>query len=54
MKKVYILAFLFLLIILGGCSQSPSEKVNKQKGENIEIFTTIFPLQDFSEKIGGK
>lgn len=54
MKKIYILAFLFLLIILGGCSQSPSEKVNKQKDENIEIFTTIFPLQDFSEKIGGK
>lgn len=54
MKKVYILAFLFLLIILGGCSQSSPEKVNQEKDENIEIFTTIFPLQDFSEKIGGK
>ncbi|WP_282155992.1 metal ABC transporter solute-binding protein, Zn/Mn family [Cytobacillus gottheilii] len=58
MKNYYILSFFFLLAlaIISGCSQSSSEKEKNTKKEKdtIKIYTTIFPLQDFSEKIGGK
>lgn len=56
MKKLYVFSLLVLLTILGGCTQaSPKEEnASQAKNDKIEIYTTIFPLQDFSEKIGGK
>lgn len=58
MKKLFIVPFIILLVfsILSGCSQSSSvnqDEKQTQKGK-LQIYTTIFPLQDFSEKIGGK
>lgn len=57
MKKYLITSFLILLVfaILGGCSQPSADKgkSNQTKQDKIKIYTTIFPLQDFAEKIGG-
>ncbi|WP_394237338.1 metal ABC transporter solute-binding protein, Zn/Mn family [Niallia oryzisoli] len=56
MIKRYLSLIVFLVVILGGCSQSSSEndKSLEAKKETIQVYTTIFPIQDFSEKIGGK
>lgn len=62
MIKKYLSLIIFLVVILGGCSQSSSsEKDNSSETDSsetkkgtIQVYTTIFPLQDFSEKIGGK
>lgn len=44
-------------MILGGCSQLSTEKENNTEAVNsgkIQVYTTIFPLQDFTKKIGGE
>ncbi|WP_353050377.1 zinc ABC transporter substrate-binding protein [Bacillus sp. ISL-45] len=42
------------ILVFGGCSQAAKDDTdNESDEEKIKIFTTIFPLQDFSEKIGG-
>ncbi|EFV74651.1 metal ABC transporter substrate-binding protein [Cytobacillus pseudoceanisediminis] len=43
------------ILVLGGCSQATQEEKNTQADdEKLKIYTTIFPLQNFSEKIGGE
>ncbi|MCM3364413.1 metal ABC transporter solute-binding protein, Zn/Mn family [Niallia sp. Sow4_A1] len=56
MKKyiVVIISILFVFLVLTGCSQSLSRNESGIGKEKLNIYTTIFPLQDFSEKIGGK
>ena len=60
MRNKYMSMFIIILLlaILGGCGQSASNKEislgEDNDNEKIQIYTTIFPLQDFSEKIGGK
>lgn len=56
MKKyiVVIISILFVFLVLTGCSQSLSRNESGIRKEKLNIYTTIFPLQDFSEKIGGK
>lgn len=55
MKK-YIGMLLIFLMVAAGCSDSPAEEkeINKGAEGKIKIYTTIFPLQDFTKKIGGK
>lgn len=56
-KHLLILIVTLLLILLGGCSQSTEKDGNLEEdtqNEQIQIYTTLFPLQDFTEKIGGK
>ena len=62
MKNIYVsmLMIMLLLILFGGCSQSQSASEKKESvieqtsNDKIQIYTTIFPLQDFAKKIGGK
>ena len=50
-----LILFAIGILVLGGCSQATQEDKNNQTdNEKIKIYTTIFPLQDFSEKIGGE
>lgn len=48
-----ISTFLLIFIVLVGCSQE-KEKNIQTENEKIKIYTTIFPIEDFSKKIGGK
>ncbi len=54
MKKIalFLSLFLPLTLILSACS-SGNESTNKKK-DQLTIYTTVFPLQYFTEQIGGK
>ncbi|MDQ0160943.1 metal ABC transporter substrate-binding protein [Aeribacillus alveayuensis] len=56
-KLSLLLSFWFItMIIIVGCSSntaSNGEKVENSKEDQLIIYTTIFPLQDFTKKIGG-
>lgn len=56
MKRYFtiIISFIFVFLIFTGCSQSLSGKEREGKSTKLNIYTTIFPLEDFSKKIGGK
>lgn len=48
-----IMTTIILLIFITGCSQKPNNN-NASNDSTIEVYTTIYPLRDFSKKIGGK
>jgi zinc transport system substrate-binding protein len=47
---------LSLLLVLSGLLYGCSGETNEQQGKKdvLTIYTTVYPLQDFTEKIGGK
>ncbi|PMC36345.1 adhesin [Bacillus sp. UMB0899] len=49
----FLMTTIILFIFITGCSQIPTNK-NTSNNSTIEVYTTIYPLQDFSKKIGGK
>jgi zinc transport system substrate-binding protein len=53
MKKLHTLVFVLLTaLLLVGCSDK--ENSAQQKNENaIDVYTTVYPLQYFAERIGG-
>ncbi|MFS0861199.1 metal ABC transporter solute-binding protein, Zn/Mn family [Fredinandcohnia sp. 179-A 10B2 NHS] len=54
MKKTALwVAFLLILVFLYGCSSDKSPAGDEDKNESaLQVYTTIFPVQDFTEKIG--
>lgn len=53
MKKIYALTLLALASIwLAACS-SQQEPTTKTEEETISVYTTVYPLQYFTERIGG-
>ncbi len=54
MKKVFAL-FLSLSLLLTGCSTGTesSEKKDESDQDKLSIYTTVYPLQYFTERIGG-
>ncbi|PGT79601.1 metal ABC transporter substrate-binding protein [Bacillus sp. AFS040349] len=52
--KLIIFAVFISLFLLTGCNQSSPSPKNNDKGIPLNVYTTIYPLQDFSEKIGGE
>lgn len=55
MKKIFYMLIAALLAIgLAACSSSAGTNASKGKGNGkLTVYTTIFPIQDFTEKIGG-
>ncbi|MBS4176974.1 metal ABC transporter solute-binding protein, Zn/Mn family [Lederbergia citrea] len=57
-KSVFLFIFLLISAFLGGCNTDSSVKtnqtVNKNEDKKLTIFTTIFPIEDFTKKIGGQ
>ncbi|RTR28151.1 adhesin [Robertmurraya yapensis] len=51
-KFKYVLTFISILF-LAACSTSEKTESDKQNGE-LTVFTTIYPLQFFTEQIGGE
>jgi len=53
MKKIILLPFILLIsLVITACS-SENEQSEKKK-EQLTIYSTVFPLQYFTERIGGK
>ncbi|MCG3056927.1 zinc ABC transporter substrate-binding protein, partial [Escherichia coli] len=38
---------------LAGCGADNSDEQASSKDDKLTVYTTIFPLQDFTKKIGG-
>ncbi|MED1907653.1 metal ABC transporter substrate-binding protein [Cytobacillus firmus] len=54
-KSIWLILFAIGILVLGGCNKATQEDKNIQTDdEKIKIYTTIFPLADFVEKIGGE
>ena len=54
MKKIIITA-LAAAAVLSGCSGSGTDKKSEAgSGDSLSVYTTVYPLQDFTKKIGGK
>ncbi|MEH7525629.1 zinc ABC transporter substrate-binding protein [Bacillus sp. JJ1503] len=51
MKKIFIL-FLMLSLFLTGCAAGEEEK--EKNNDTLTVYTTVYPLQYFAERIGGK
>lgn len=60
MKKWLFSTFTLLLLIgliLSGCSSQENENdnaSNNDEKDKLTVYTTLFPLQDFTQKIGGR
>jgi zinc transport system substrate-binding protein len=54
-NKLVSTAVFTLSLILAGCGNSETVKKVEEKSENdtLTVYTTIFPLEDFTKKIGG-
>lgn len=53
MKKIIFLPFILLIsLVITACS-AENEQSNKQN-DQLTIYSTVFPLQYFTERIGGK
>lgn len=49
-----LLSFLTVLFVLAACSSTTSTESNdKNTSDKLQIYTTIYPLQYFTERIGG-
>ncbi len=53
MKKIILLPFILLISLLITACSTENEQSEKKK-EQLTIYSTVFPLQYFTERIGGK
>ncbi|WNS74686.1 zinc ABC transporter substrate-binding protein [Bacillus sp. DTU_2020_1000418_1_SI_GHA_SEK_038] len=51
MKKIFLF-FLTLSLLLSGCAAG-EEKVKEKESDTLTVYTTVYPLQYFSKRIGG-
>ncbi|WP_230130299.1 zinc ABC transporter substrate-binding protein [Bacillus sp. CECT 9360] len=52
--KAILLLLLSLVVILSGCNDDKGVTNSDKSDGKIQIFTTVYPLKDFTEKIGGQ
>ncbi|MGD6959871.1 metal ABC transporter solute-binding protein, Zn/Mn family [Rossellomorea aquimaris] len=45
--------FLLLILVLSACGAS-SDQEEAEKKDKLEVYTTVYPLEDFTKKIGGE
>nr|WP_306461660.1 zinc ABC transporter substrate-binding protein [Robertmurraya kyonggiensis] len=55
LKVIYYVVMLTVAAFLGGCSNNASgeKETDVNKNEQITVYTTIFPLENFTSLIGG-
>lgn len=54
MKRLLLSTILITGTILAGCSSTKEvESISQANTEKLTVYTTIYPLQDFTNKIGG-
>ncbi|RBW71237.1 metal ABC transporter solute-binding protein, Zn/Mn family [Bacillus taeanensis] len=60
MKKItpiiiaIILTLLVLLTACGSNTETPTTSSNNKENKTLKIYTTLFPIEDFTKKIGGE
>lgn len=51
-KRFFILC-LSVLFLLSACGKNENNEANEKDEETLTVYTTVYPLQYFSERIGG-
>ncbi|BAQ08480.1 ABC super family ATP binding cassette transporter binding protein [Bacillus sp. OxB-1] len=51
-KRFFILC-LSVLLLLGACGKNEKNEANGKEEEALTVYTTVYPLQYFAERIGG-
>lgn len=51
-KRFLMIALLAFAVILTGCNKE--ENKSSETKDTIQVYTTVYPLADFTKKIGGK
>jgi zinc transport system substrate-binding protein len=55
MKKIGFLSlFLIISVFLAGCGNNEQDSTANNNEDTLTVYTTVYPLQDFTEKIGGE
>ncbi|TCN24340.1 metal ABC transporter solute-binding protein, Zn/Mn family [Mesobacillus foraminis] len=55
MKKNGLLTVILIIgLLLTGCGNAEKEKENEAAEDALQVFTTVYPLQYFTERIGGE
>ncbi|ARF16840.1 metal ABC transporter solute-binding protein, Zn/Mn family [Sporosarcina ureae] len=49
-KKIVVIIVSFTIVLLAACSNKGSEK---ESADQLSVYTTVYPLQYFTERIGG-
>ncbi|WP_226038221.1 metal ABC transporter solute-binding protein, Zn/Mn family [Aquibacillus saliphilus] len=52
-KKLLVLSFILLILMLIGCSSESAQSDTKADDDVLKIYTTLYPIEDFVNKIGG-
>ena len=53
MNYIRMSLLLLLILILSACGTDSAQDGDKKK-DTLEVYTTVYPLEDFTKKIGGK
>ncbi|KAA9012675.1 metal ABC transporter solute-binding protein, Zn/Mn family [Niallia endozanthoxylica] len=55
MKKwlLFLTVFLTVSLVLAGCGETEKEKAETDSNQHLTAYTTVYPLQFFTEEIGG-
>lgn len=53
-KKLLLSVFLMVAAFLTACGNSDTSKDQSSSGDNLTIYTTVYPLQFLAEEIGGE
>lgn len=53
-RTMFITISSILLLFLSACGQDGATKNEKDSKDKLKIYTTIYPFQYFTERIGGE
>ena len=51
MKRVLLVCIIICVLFISACGNK--EESNPQEDNNLQVYTTVYPLQYFTERIGG-
>ncbi|WP_409251744.1 metal ABC transporter solute-binding protein, Zn/Mn family [Bacillus sp. SCS-153A] len=54
MKRIKLLISITSLLLLAACATDTEEQGNSNESNILKVYTTVYPLSDFTEKIGGE
>ncbi|TYR72853.1 adhesin [Rossellomorea vietnamensis] len=54
MKRLKLLVSISFLLLLAACGGTETDGGNSTDSDTLKVYTTVYPLSDFTEKIGGE
>ncbi|RLQ97846.1 metal ABC transporter solute-binding protein, Zn/Mn family [Falsibacillus albus] len=54
MRVLKLILSILIIISLSACSEQQKNTASKKKKNHLDIYTTVYPIQEFTKLIGGK